>query len=69
MNAVIEGLKAVDAVDVVLFDSKSRRTNDTLTCTPTIELDGDTKKKRIYVRLLLSIDRRETTLAALDTVC
>ncbi|PAN15279.1 hypothetical protein PAHAL_2G477200 [Panicum hallii] len=68
MNAVIEGLKAVDAVDVVLFDSKSRRTNDTLTCTPTIELDGDTKKKRIYVRLLLSIDRRETTLAALDTV-
>jgi len=30
MNAVIKGLKAVDAVDVVLFDSKSR-TNDTLT--------------------------------------
>ncbi|CAN6206362.1 unnamed protein product [Urochloa humidicola] len=67
MNAVIKGLKAVEAVDVVLFDSKSR-TNHTLTCTPTIELDGDTKKKRIYVRLLLSIDRRETTLAALDTV-
>ncbi|CAN6169119.1 unnamed protein product [Urochloa humidicola] len=67
MNAVIKGLKAVVAVDVVLFDSNSR-TNDTLTCTPTIELDGDTRKKRIYVRLLLSIDRRETTLAALDTV-
>ncbi|CAN6219816.1 unnamed protein product [Urochloa humidicola] len=67
MNAVIKGLKAVEAVDVVLFDSNSR-TNDTLTCTPTTELDGDTKKKRIYVRLLLSIDRRETTLAALDTV-
>ncbi|KAF8679026.1 hypothetical protein HU200_045779 [Digitaria exilis] len=67
MNAVIKGVKAVEAVDVVLFDSNSR-TNDTLTCTPTIELDGDTKKKRIYVRLLLSIDRRETTSAALDTV-
>jgi len=67
MNAVIKGLKAVDAVDVVLFDSKSR-TNDTLTCTPTIGLDGDIKKRRIYVRLLLSIDRRETTSAALDTV-
>lgn len=67
MNAVIKGLKAVDAVDVVLFDSKSR-TNDTLTCTPTIGLDGDIKKRRIYVRLL-SIDRRETTSAALDTVC
>ncbi|KAK8461005.1 hypothetical protein SEVIR_2G432200v4 [Setaria viridis] len=37
-------------------------------CTPTIEFDGDTMKKRIYVRLLLSIDRRETTSAALDTV-
>ena len=68
MNAVIKGLKAVDAVDVVLFDSKSR-TNDTLTCTPTIGLDGDIKKRRIYVRLLLSIDRCETTSAALDTVC
>jgi adenosine deaminase len=67
MDAVIKGLKAVEAVDVVLFDSDSR-TNDTLARTPRIELDGDTKKKRIHVRLLLSIDRRETTSAALDTV-
>ncbi|XP_062187433.1 N6-mAMP deaminase [Phragmites australis] len=67
MNAVIKGLKAVKAVDVVLFDSNFR-TNETLTCTPTIELGGDMMKKKIYVRLLLSIDRRETTLAALDTV-
>jgi adenosine deaminase len=29
--------------------------------------DG-TKKKKIYVRLLLSIDRRETTEAAIETV-
>ncbi|KAL6657118.1 hypothetical protein ACP70R_004898 [Stipagrostis hirtigluma subsp. patula] len=67
MNAVIKGLKAVEAVDVVSFDS-NLRTNETLTCTPMIGLDGETKKKKIYVRLLLSIDRRETTSAALDTV-
>ncbi|TVT98020.1 hypothetical protein EJB05_56737 [Eragrostis curvula] len=67
INAVIKGLKAVEAVDVILFDS-NLRTNETLSCTPMIELDDDTKKKKIYVGLLLSIDRRETTSAALDTV-
>jgi adenosine deaminase len=64
MNAVIKGLKTVEAVEVVLFDSNSRADK-----TPMSELGGDTRKKKIYVRLLLSIDRRETTLAALDTVC
>lgn len=62
IEAVIRGLKAVEAVDVVLFDSN-------LTSEPVFELDNDTKKKKIYVRLLLSIDRRETTSAALQTVC
>lgn len=68
MNAVIKGLKAVEAVDVVLFDS-NLRTDKPLSCIPMSELGGDTKKKKIYVRLLLSIDRREATSAALDTVC
>ncbi|KAJ1292263.1 hypothetical protein BS78_02G378600 [Paspalum vaginatum] len=67
MNAVVKGLKQVEAVDVALFDSNFR-TNETLNSQPAIELDGDKKKKKIYVRLLLSIDRRETTSAALDTV-
>ncbi|KAL5197925.1 hypothetical protein ABZP36_001437 [Zizania latifolia] len=67
MNAVIKGLKTVEAVEVMLFDS-NLRTDKTLTSTPMSELGGDTRKKKIYVRLLLSIDRRETTLAALDTV-
>ncbi|KAF6999626.1 hypothetical protein CFC21_015626 [Triticum aestivum] len=63
MNAVVKGLKSVEDVDVVLFDSNLR--NDE---TPMSDLSGDTKRKKIYVRLLLSIDRRETTSAALDTV-
>ncbi|EER97681.1 hypothetical protein BDA96_02G425800 [Sorghum bicolor] len=64
MDAVIKGLKEVEAVDVALFDSNFR-TNETLNSKL---LDGDAKKKKIYVRLLLSIDRRETASAALDTV-
>ncbi|NP_001132566.1 N6-mAMP deaminase [Zea mays] len=64
MDAVIKGLKAVEDVDVELFGSNFR-TNETLSSKL---LDGVTKKKKIYVRLLLSIDRRETTSAALDTV-
>ncbi|CAD6216791.1 unnamed protein product [Miscanthus lutarioriparius] len=64
MDAVIKGLKEVEGVDVALFDSNFR-TNETLNSKL---LDGDAKKKKIYVRLLLSIDRRETTSAAMDTV-
>lgn len=68
MNAVVKGLKSVEDVDVVLFDSNLRN-DEKLSCTPMSDLGGDTKRKKIYVRLLLSIDRRETTSAALDTVC
>ncbi|KAF7014305.1 hypothetical protein CFC21_028319 [Triticum aestivum] len=67
MNAVVKGLKSVEDVDVVLFDSNLRN-DENLSCTPMTDLGDDTKRKRIYVRLLLSIDRRETTSAALDTV-
>ena len=59
---------SVEDVDVVLFDSNLRN-DENLSCTPMTDLGDDTKRKRIYVRLLLSIDRRETTSAALDTVC
>uniref|UniRef100_A0ACD5Z162 Uncharacterized protein n=1 Tax=Avena sativa TaxID=4498 RepID=A0ACD5Z162_AVESA len=67
MNAVMKGLKSVEDVDVVLYDS-NLRTDGTLNCTPMSDLAGEMKKKKIYVKLLLSIDRRETTSAALDTV-
>ncbi|KAF7007052.1 hypothetical protein CFC21_022027 [Triticum aestivum] len=67
MNAVVKGLKSVEDVDVVLFDSNLRN-DEKLSSTPMTDLGGDRKRKRIYVRLLLSIDRRETTSAALDTV-
>jgi adenosine deaminase len=68
IDAVIKGLKAVEAVDVVLFDSNLAK-SEPLACAPMIELDNNTRRKKIYVSLLLSIDRRETTSAALDTVC
>lgn len=67
MGAVVEGLRAVSAVDVdfaphsmgVRHPVNSKNTNDAC---------NGTKRKRIYVRLLLSIDRRETTEAAMETV-
>ncbi|XP_020270022.1 LOW QUALITY PROTEIN: adenosine deaminase-like protein [Asparagus officinalis] len=57
MKAVIDGLRDVDTVDVS-FISSDILINHT-----------SEKKKRIFVRLLLSIDRRETTEAAMETVC
>ncbi|XP_037482103.1 N6-mAMP deaminase-like [Triticum dicoccoides] len=60
-DVIKKSLKSVKDVDVVLNDEK-------LSCTPMSDLGGDAKRKKIYVRLLLSIDRHETTSAALDTV-
>lgn len=60
MEAVVEGLKSVTSLDVNFSSSN----------------DDDLEKKceaptgkKIYVRLLLSIDRRESTAAAMETVC
>ncbi|VAH42767.1 unnamed protein product [Triticum turgidum subsp. durum] len=66
-DVIMKSLKSVEDVDVVLFDSNLRN-DEKLSSTPMTDLGGDRKRKRIYVRLLLSIDRRETTSAALDTV-
>uniref|UniRef100_M8BXK9 Adenosine deaminase-like protein n=1 Tax=Aegilops tauschii TaxID=37682 RepID=M8BXK9_AEGTA len=66
-DVIMKSLKSVEDVDVVLFDSNLRN-DEKLSCTPMTDLGDDTKRKRIYVRLLLSIDCRETTSAALDTV-
>ncbi|KAF6162925.1 hypothetical protein GIB67_021074 [Kingdonia uniflora] len=64
MEAVIDGLRAVDMVDVDFIPSvmgpeifkRTFRENNGIT------------RKKICVRLLLSIDRRETTAAAMETV-
>jgi adenosine deaminase len=62
VDAVIKGLTSVSLVDVDFIpkteDSKSLN-ND--------KCNGNSRK-RIIVRLILSIDRRETTEAAMETV-
>ena len=67
MEAVMEGLKAVSTVDVAFaphnVDAGSLRES------LPINDACDGKRKKIYVRLLLSIDRRESTAAAMETVC
>ena len=71
MEAVVEGLRNISAVDVDFMphdldvgsgDASLLVSSGTATC------NGTTRRK-IYVRLLLSIDRRETTEAAMETVC
>jgi len=66
MKAVINGLRAVDTVDVTFIPSGGSMGNST---DPIPMNDTSAKKKKICVRLLLSIDRRETTAAAMETVC
>ncbi|WRX28043.1 Adenosine deaminase domain - like 3 [Theobroma cacao] len=57
MEAVMEGLKAVSSVDVD-YAPAGLKTNT---------FNGTTRKK-LYIRFLLSIDRRESTEAAMETV-
>lgn len=63
MEAVIKGLRAVTAVDVD-FGS-----HDTESDGPINDICNGSPRKKIYVRLLLSIDRRESTVSAMETVC
>ncbi|KAG2330662.1 hypothetical protein Bca52824_001842 [Brassica carinata] len=60
MEAVIKGLRTINEVDVEFCTAtNSRKLHNTC--------DGAGRKK-IYIRLLLSIDRRETTESAMETV-
>ncbi|KAL1196383.1 N6-mAMP deaminase [Cardamine amara subsp. amara] len=60
MEAVIEGLKSISEVDIdFVTASDSQKLHNVC--------DG-IQRKKIYVRLLLSIDRRETTESAMETV-
>ncbi|GFP97018.1 adenosine deaminase-like protein [Phtheirospermum japonicum] len=66
IEAVLEGIRSVDSVDVDLFDRPSPDISvksNFVDC-----LCNGTGKKKIYVRLLLSIDRREMAEAAMETV-
>ncbi|XP_068668455.1 N6-mAMP deaminase isoform X2 [Aristolochia californica] len=66
MEAVIKGLRAVDSVDCsfVPFDENTKISIES----PSMNCLCKDKRRKIYVRLLLSIDRRETTEAAMETV-
>ncbi|XP_065879337.1 N6-mAMP deaminase-like [Euphorbia lathyris] len=63
MEAVVKGLREVTEVEVNLtshnWDAKNSMNSIPL---------NDTKRRKIHVRLLLSIDRRESTEAAMETV-
>ncbi|XP_074270112.1 N6-mAMP deaminase [Silene latifolia] len=66
VEAVIEGLRGVCAVDIDFAPADIELEKWDATCMNNAS-NGLTRKK-IYVRLLLSIDRRETLEAALETV-
>ncbi|GAV69115.1 A_deaminase domain-containing protein [Cephalotus follicularis] len=67
MEAVVKGLKSVTAVDVD-FASCTVDTKSIVNPLLTNDTCNASTRKKIYVRLLLSIDRRETTVAAIETV-
>ncbi|XP_068463019.1 N6-mAMP deaminase isoform X1 [Phaseolus vulgaris] len=69
VDAVVEGLRAVSSVDVAFIPSSEEPTNlsSPLLSDASDKCNGNIRKK-IFVRLLLSIDRRETTEAAMETV-
>ncbi|CAI9087784.1 OLC1v1021954C1 [Oldenlandia corymbosa var. corymbosa] len=66
LQAVLEGLMAVKNVDVDFGQEVNE--GSTGNSHPTNDVCCLSNKKKIYVRLLLSIDRRESTEAAMETV-
>ncbi|GAU18362.1 hypothetical protein TSUD_202510 [Trifolium subterraneum] len=69
IEAVLEGLRAVSSVDVdfIPHSEELKNLSNPLLSTTNDKCNENTRKK-IFVRLLLSIDRRETTEAAMETV-
>ncbi|XP_027087899.1 N6-mAMP deaminase-like [Coffea arabica] len=66
MQAVVEGLRAVNNVDVDFahkLDAEAIENSH-----PANDRNSESRRKKICVRLLLSIDRRESTEAAMETV-
>lgn len=63
-EAVLEGIRAVSTVEVdIVPHNLGRGNNGSIS-----NLCNGTMKKKIYVRLLLSIERRETTASAMETI-
>lgn len=67
MEAVVDGLRTVDAVDVSLISSYQNPENSRVSPSVNGTCEGKERRK-IHVRLLLSIDRREPTASAMETV-
>jgi len=71
IEAVLEGLRAVSLVDlgfIPLSEEIKNYSNPILSVSATDDKSNENTRKKIFVRLLLSIDRRETTEAAMETV-
>ncbi|XLU43639.1 hypothetical protein S245_038453, partial [Arachis hypogaea] len=69
VEAVLEGIRSVSSVDVALipYIEDPRNLLDPLHAATNDKCNGNSRKK-IFVRLLLSVDRRETTEATMETV-
>lgn len=67
LEAVLEGIKAVSTVDVD-FRPHNADIGSPRNYPPINDTCNGSTRKKIYVRLLLSIDRRESTVAAMETV-
>lgn len=70
IEAVLEGLRAVSSVDVAFIpysEEELRDLSNPIHSATNNKCNENTRKK-IFVRLLLSIDRRETAEAAMETV-
>ncbi|RYR76210.1 hypothetical protein Ahy_A01g000818 [Arachis hypogaea] len=69
VEAVLEGIRSVSSVDVALipYTEDPRNLLHPLCGATNAKCNGNSRKK-IFVRLLLSIDRRETTESAMETV-
>ncbi|XP_052112691.1 N6-mAMP deaminase-like [Arachis duranensis] len=69
VEAVLEGIRSVSSVDVALipYTEDPRNLLESLHAATNDKCDGNSRKK-IFVRLLLSADRRETTEATMETV-
>ncbi|KAI4342923.1 hypothetical protein MLD38_027486 [Melastoma candidum] len=67
MEAVMQGVKAVTTVDVC-FSPQTEQLTSSCHSRPIHEPCNDDLRKKIYVRFLLSIDRRESAASAMETV-
>ncbi|XP_016443942.2 N6-mAMP deaminase [Nicotiana tabacum] len=70
IEAVLEGLRAVTTIEVDFFSEPNIdcQANGGIYARSEGNASNGTGRKKIFVRLLLSIDRRESTEAAMETV-